>query len=72
MAGPGRIELPVPLLESGGLPLTDGPTFELVQMQGSDEAKPSQVLISLQLFNFNMHRVLAAVPAVFLQFQLLL
>ena len=25
MAGPGRIELPVPVLETGGLPLTDGP-----------------------------------------------
>ncbi len=52
MAGPGRIELPVPLLESGGLPLTDGPKL-------------------LQLFNFGVHRVLTAAPAVFLQLQLL-
>ena len=29
VAGPGRIELPVPVLETGGLPLTDGPMITL-------------------------------------------
>ena len=29
LAGPGRVELPVPVLETGGLPLTDGPTVYL-------------------------------------------